>query len=240
MGDCLERSMDYDELEAKLGMKLPDRELIRLAMVHTSYLNENPGFAPTSNERLEFLGDAVIGAVVADYLYRTFPDLPEGQLTSLRAAVVRARSLANWAKQLQLGKLLLLGKGEEAHGGREREGLLAAAFEALIAAVYLQHGYDGAKRALELFLPAAIESVIRRQAAVDAKSQLQHLCQATMQATPVYRVVDVSGPPHKPTYTVEVMVGDQRLGLGTGRSKQAAEQAAATEALEGCKGADRS
>ncbi|MHB0868498.1 MAG: ribonuclease III [Chloroflexota bacterium] len=226
--------MDYEELERRLGMELPDRGLTRLAMVHTSYLNENPGFAPTSNERLEFLGDAVIGAVVADYLYRSFPELPEGQLTSLRAAVVRGRSLASWARQLQLGTLLLLGKGEEAHGGREREGLLSATFEALIAAVYLQHGYEGAGRALELFLPAAIESVIRRQAAVDAKSQLQHLCQATMQATPVYRVVEVSGPPHKPIYTVEVMVGDRSLGRGTGRSKQSAEQAAAAEGLAHC------
>lgn len=223
--------MDYDELEKRLGVQLPDRDLTRQAMVHTSYLNENPGFAPTSNERLEFLGDAVLGAVVADYLYSTFPDLPEGQLTSLRAAVVRARSLAGWARQLQLGELLLLGKGEETHGGREREGLLAAAFEALLAAVYLQRGYEGAKRALELFMPAAIESVIRRQAAVDAKSQLQHLCQATLQATPAYRVVEVSGPPHKPVYTVEVLVGERALAQGTGRSKQAAEQAAATEAL---------
>ncbi len=224
--------MDYDELEKRLGVELPNRDLIRQAMVHTSYLNENPGFAPTSNERLEFLGDAILGAVVADYLYRNFPDLPEGQLTALRAAVVRARSLAGWARQLQLGDLLLLGKGEETHGGREREGLLSSAFEALVAAVYLQQGYEGARRVVELFLPAAIESVIRRQAAVDAKSQLQHLCQAMMQATPVYQVVEVSGPPHKPFYTVEVLVGDQCLARGTGRSKQAAEQAAAAEALQ--------
>jgi ribonuclease-3 len=228
--------MDYDELEKRLGVELPDRELTRQAMVHTSYLNENPGFAPTSNERLEFLGDAIIGAVVADYLYRTFPDLPEGQLTSLRAAVVRARSLAGWARQLHLGELLLLGKGEEAHGGREREGLLAAAFEALLAAVYLQQGFAGAKRVLELFIPSAIESVIRRQAAVDAKSQLQQLCQATMQVTPAYRVLGVSGPPHKPVYTVEVVVGQRVLAQGVGRSKQAAEQAAAAEALRGLRG----
>lgn len=223
--------MDYDELEGLLGISLPDRELTRQAMVHTSYLNENPGFAPTSNERLEFLGDAVIGAVVADYLYRAFPKLPEGDLTSLRAAVVRSRSLAGWARQLRLGELLLLGKGEEAHGGREREGLLAAAFEALVAAVYLQHGYDGAGRVLARFIPAAIESVIRRQAAVDAKSRLQQLCQATMQITPVYRVLNVSGPPHRPEYTVEVLVGERVLSQGVGRNKQAAEQAAAAEAL---------
>ncbi len=224
--------MHIEELERRLGIGLPDRDLVRQAMVHSSYLNENPGAAPASNERLEFLGDAVIGAVAADYLYRTFPDLPEGQLTSLRAAVVRARSLAGWARRLRLGELLLLGKGEEAHGGREREGLLAAAFEALVAAIYLQHGYEGAQRVLERFLPPAIESVVQRQMAVDAKSMLQHLCQAQMQVTPMYRVIDVSGPPHKPLYTVEVLAGGTRLGLGTGPSKQAAEQAAAAEALD--------
>jgi len=223
--------VEYEELEKKLGVELPDRDLVRQALVHSSYLNENPGAVPASNERLEFLGDAVLGAVAADYLYRTFPDLPEGQLTSLRAAVVRARSLAGWAKQLGLGNLLLLGKGEEAHGGREREALLAGAFEALVAAVYLQHGYEGARRVLEGFIPAAVESVIRRQAAVDAKSNLQQKCQSVMQATPVYRVVNVSGPAHKPLYTVEVWVNGNCLGRGTGFSKQAAEQAAATEAL---------
>jgi ribonuclease III len=223
--------MDFDELEKRLGVELPDRDLTRQALVHTSYLNENADAAPASNERLEFLGDAVLGAVTADYLYTRFPLLPEGDLTSLRAAVVRARSLAIWAKQLQLGELLMLGKGEESHGGREREGLLSAAFEALLAAVYIQRGYEGARRVVDLFLPAAIESVIRRQAAVDAKSRLQHICQGRLQATPVYRVLEVSGPPHKPVYTVDVVAGDVVLATGTGRSKQAAEQAAATEAL---------
>lgn len=224
--------VEFEALEQKLGIDLPDRDLTRQALVHSSFLNENPGAAPASNERLEFLGDAVIGALVADYLYRRFPDLPEGQLTSLRAAVVRGESLAEWAKQIDLGDLLLLGKGEEAHGGREREGLLAATFEALMAAVYLQHGYDGARRTLELFLPKAIESVVQRQVTVDAKSRLQHLCQAQMQATPAYRVVDVSGPPHKPLYTVEVLVDGNVMGRGTGHSKQIAEQAAAAEALK--------
>lgn len=224
--------MELDGLEKKLGIDLPDRDLTRQALIHSSYLNENPGAAPASNERLEFLGDAVIGAVVADYLYRTFPEASEGELTTYRAAIVRSRSLAGWARQLELGDLLLLGKGEEAHGGRRREPLLAAAFEALVAAVYLQHGYDGARAVLHRFLPAAVESVIRREGAVDAKSRLQHLYQSTRQITPVYRVVEVAGPPHKPLYTVEVVAGDTTLGRGTGPSKQEAEQAAAAEALQ--------
>lgn len=231
MCSALVLMMNFDELETRLGVELPNRDLTRQALIHTSYLNENAGAAPASNERLEFLGDAVLGAIVADYLYNRFPELPEGELTSLRASVVRARSLAGWARELQLGELLLLGKGEESHGGREREGLLAAAFEALLAAVYIQRGYEGARRVVDLFLSAAIESVIRRQAAVDAKSRLQHICQAQLQATPAYRVVEVSGPPHKPVYTVEAVVGESVLASGTGRSKQAAEQAAATEAL---------
>ncbi len=224
--------MDLDELEHRLGVRLPDRDLVRQALTHSSYLNENPGAAPASNERLEFLGDAVIGAAAADYLYRTFPDLPEGELTGLRAAVVRGRSLAGWARQMQLGKMLLLGKGEETHGGREREALLSSAFEALMAAVYLQAGYEGVRRALESFLPAAIESVIRRQAAVDAKSRLQQIAQSERGATPVYRVVEVSGPAHKPFYTVEVVVDGAVLAHGAGRSKRGAEETAAMEALK--------
>ena len=185
--------MGFEELERKLNLTLYDEDLTRQALVHSSYLNENPGAAPASNERLEFLGDAVIGALVADYLYHRFPDLPEGQLTSLRAAVVRAGSLAEWAQQIKLGELLLLGKGEESHGGREREGLLAATFEALMAAIYLSMGTRA--RADPGAIPSQSDrSVIQRQVAVDAKSRLQHLCQAQMQATPVYRVVDVSGP----------------------------------------------
>ncbi len=224
--------MDVEELERRLGIDLPDRELTRQALVHTSYLNENADAAPASNERLEFLGDAVIGAVVADYLYRAFPESPEGQLTSLRAAVVRAGSLAEWARQIALGELLLLGKGEESHGGRGRDGILSSAFEAMMAAVYLQHGYSGVQRVLAMFLPKAIESVIQRQEAVDAKSKLQHLCQAQTGVTPSYRVVEVSGPPHKPVYSVEVLAEETVLGTGVGPSKQVAEQAAATEALE--------
>ncbi len=224
--------MDVEELEQRLGIDLPDRGLTRQALVHTSFLNENADAAPASNERLEFLGDALIGAVVADYLYRAFPDLPEGQLTSLRAAVVRAGSLAEWARQIALGDLLLLGKGEESHGGRGREGILSSAFEALVAAAYLQHGYDGVQRILALFLPKAIESVIQRQDALDAKSKLQHLYQAQTGITPSYRVAEVSGPPHKPVYSVQVLLEDRVLGTGVGPSKQVAEQAAATEALE--------
>jgi ribonuclease III len=223
--------VEIDVLLSKLGIELPDLELVRQALTHSSYLNENPTAAPASNERLEFLGDAVLGMVTAEYLYRTFPDLPEGELTSLRAAVVRADELAAWARGLRLGEMLSLGKGEEIHSGRERKRLLASAFEAVLGAVYLQLGYEGARNVLDGFVPPAIESVIRRQGAVDAKSQLQQVCQATRQITPVYRVVEMSGPAHKPIYTVEVVVGEVSLGQGTGRSKQVAEQAAAEEAL---------
>jgi ribonuclease-3 len=223
--------LDFEELQAKLGVELPNRELVRQALTHSSYLNENPDASPNSNERLEFLGDAVLGMVTAEYLYRTFPDLPEGELTSLRAAVVRADELAAWARELQLGERLRLGKGEEAHSGRDRKRLLAATFEALLGAVYLELGHEGAKRMLDVFMPPAIESVIRRQGAVDSKSMLQQVCQATRQITPVYRVMETSGPAHKPIYTMEVVVGEDRLGQGTGRSKQVAEQAAAAEAL---------
>jgi ribonuclease-3 len=227
-----EPEVDFEELEKKLGVELPERDLVLQALTHSSYLNENPGAAPASNERLEFLGDAVLGMVAAEFVYRTFPGLPEGELTSLRAAVVRADELSRWAGELRLGEMLLLGKGEESHSGRERKRLRAATFEALLGAVYLQLGYEGSKRMLDGFLPPAIESVIRRQGAVDAKSMLQQVCQATRQITPIYRVVEMSGPAHKPEYAVEVMVGEETLGLGTGRSKRVAEQAAAEKALQ--------
>ena len=223
--------IDFEELQAKLGVELPDRELVLQALTHSSYLNENPDACPASNERLEFLGDAVLGMATADYLYRTFPDLPEGELTSLRAAVVRADELAGWARELRLGEMLRLGRGEEAHSGRDRKRLLAPTFEALLGAVYLQLGYQGARQMLDRLVPPAIESVIRRQGAVDSKSMLQQVCQATRQITPIYRVLEMSGPAHKPVYTVEVVVGEDSLGRGTGRSKQVAEQAAAAEAL---------
>jgi ribonuclease III len=228
--------MGLGDLERELGLENADRGLLRQALTHSSYLNENPGSSPASNERLEFLGDAVIGAIVAEYLYRAFPELPEGELTSLRAAVVRAESLAEWARELRLGEALLLGRGEEVHGARERDALLSASFEAVVAAVYLQKGYEGARGVLDRFLPASIDSVISRKAAVDAKSRLQQLYQASRQITPLYRVRDISGPDHRPTYSVEVVVGDDVVGRGTGSSKQTAEQAAAAEALRGFRG----
>jgi ribonuclease III len=223
--------MKLGELARELGIEAGEDGLLRQALTHSSYLNENPGAAPTSNERLEFLGDAVIGAIVAEYLYRSYPELPEGELTSLRAAVVRSEALAGWARELRLGEMLLLGRGEEAHGARDRDALLSASFEAVMAAVYLQRGYEGTRDVLDRFLPASIDSVISRKAALDAKSRLQQLYQASRQITPVYRVLDISGPDHRPTYSVEVVVGEEVVGRGTGSSKQAAEQAAAAEAL---------
>lgn len=223
--------LDLSQLISKLGVDLPDRSLLLQALTHSSYLNENPDAAPASNERLEFLGDAVLGMLTAEYLYRAFPDLPEGELTGLRAAVVRAEELEEWARSLELGELLRLGKGEDAHSGRERKRVLASTFEAVLGAVYLQLGQKGARKVLDRFVPPAIESVIRHRGAVDSKSMLQQVCQATRQITPVYRVLDISGPAHKPVYTVEVVAGDECLARGTGKSKRTAEQAAAAEAL---------
>jgi ribonuclease-3 len=223
--------LDLQRLQERFGVQVPDTALLLQALTHSSYLNENPGAAPASNERLEFLGDAVLGMLAAEYLYRAFPDLPEGELTGLRAAVVRAEQLAGWARELGLGDMLLLGKGEETHRGRESKRLLASTFEALLGAIFLQLGLDGARRALEGFVPPAIESVIRRRGAVDSKSMLQQVCQASRQITPVYRVVEITGPAHRPEYTVEVVAGEERLATGTGKSKPIAEQTAAAEAL---------
>ncbi|HEY8475413.1 MAG TPA: ribonuclease III [Chloroflexota bacterium] len=218
-------------LEEALGVAFRDRRLLQQALVHKSYVNERPELGLESNERLEFLGDAVLGAVVADHLFRAYPTSPEGILTVLRASLVREATLADWARQVRLGEHLLLGRGEEQGGGRERDALLARAFEAVVGALYLDQGFEAARATLLQFVTPALERLAAPQAALDAKSRLQQVSQAAFEAVPTYRVVEVVGPQHSPTFTVEVQVGGI-VARGTGKNKQAAEQQAAQAALE--------
>ena len=222
---------DLAELEDRIGVKFNDKSLLQRAVVHRSFINEYPAFSLMDNERLEFLGDAVIDFVVAELLYHRYPEMREGQLTRLRAALVRTESLALQAEKLQLGKFLRLGRGELVSGGRERPHILCGSFEALIGAVYLDQDIQLVRELLtRLFEPAA-ETVLRSQSDRDAKSALQELTQAETQLTPTYRIVAESGPDHAKEFTVEVLVGNLTVGRGRGRSKQAAEQAAAQDAL---------
>jgi ribonuclease III len=215
-----------------LGYTFRDPSLFQSALVHTSYVNERPGRGLESNERLEFLGDAVLGVVVAHRLYELRPESPEGELTLLRAWLVRQSTLARWARQMGLGPHLMLGRGEARGGGRDRPALLARGFEAVIGAVYLDGGLDAARTVLLPLVDSEAQSGFSPQRVVDAKSRLQQVTQARFESTPVYNLVDHSGPGHAPLFVVEVKAGPEIYARGSGHSKRAAQQAAAHAALQ--------
>ncbi|MCL5265052.1 MAG: ribonuclease III [Chloroflexi bacterium] len=206
--------------------------MLQQAFVHRSYLNENPGFPLSSNERLEFLGDAVLGFVVAEYLYEKFPSMSEGELTGLRAALVRAETLARVASTLELGEYLLLGRGEAATGGRGRQTILSRTLESLIGALFLDRGLERAKSFILSSLQSELQRIQEQKLAKDYKSRLQELTQAKWQLTPTYRTISAVGPDHAKVFTVEVVTGDRILAQGSGTSKQEAQQNAARSALE--------
>ena len=218
-----------DALEEKLGYCFRDRRLLEHAMTHSSYANEHRGTGLTSNERLEFLGDSVLGVAVADYLFRRHPDMPEGELTRTRAALVCEGSLYEAAKSLDLGRCLRLGKGEDAGGGRKRPSILADAMEAVLAAVYL----DGGMEAVGPIIRALILNKEQEKAADrDYKTVLQELIQRKPGRTIQYRLVGETGPDHRRIFVTEVSVDGVSAGRGEGRTKKESEQMAAKAALE--------
>ncbi|MFC2022538.1 ribonuclease III [Chloroflexota bacterium] len=223
--------VDLDNVQQALGVSFNDRSLLEQALVHSSYINENPAFTATSNERMEFLGDAVLGCVIAEKLYQDFPGLDEGEMTRLRSALVRRESLASVAGNIGLGGYIYLGKGEETSGGRRKLTNLAAALEAVIAAVYLDQGLAVTRDFILCLFRLELEGITSRRPS-DYKSQLQELTQSSWRLSPAYRLVETTGPDHDKTFTVEVMVGDKVLGQGEGKSKRVAETDAARLALE--------
>lgn len=223
---------DLSALPEVLGISFNDPSLLELALVHRSYINENPDLAPASNERLEFLGDAVLGLVVAERLYQDFPYSTEGEMTKLRAALVCQNTLTRIARTIGIGDYLYLGKGEEASGGRHKPANLARALEAVIGAIFLDQDSAATSDFILKLLNKELEEVARRGAGVDYKSQLQELIQARGQPAPVYRVVETKGPDHAKRFTVEVRADDMVLGKGSGKSKKAAEIEAARSALK--------
>jgi len=223
---------DLAVLQQILGVFFKDPTLLEQALIHSSYVNENPGLASTSNERLEFLGDAILGSVIAEKLYHDLPSVTEGEMTKLRATLVRRDTLARAARAIRLGDYLYLGKGEEASGGQHKPVNLAGALEAVIAAIYLDQGSATAKNFILRSFNKELQKVINRGAEVNYKSQLQELIQAREQQTPAYYVIEAKGPDHDRRFTVEVRVGDTVLGRGSGRSKKEAETEAARSALE--------
>lgn len=211
------------ELSARVGHEFADRSLLRLSMAHRSWCAESGG---QSNERLEFLGDSVLGLAVTNFIYRRYPDLPEGDLAKLRASVVNAQALADAALQLDLGAFILLGKGEESTGGREKSSILADALEAVFGAVYLDGGWDAAERLILRLLGELIREYADGPGGSDYKTRLQELAAHQFDQLPIYRVVG-AGPDHQKTFDAEVLMMGQVRGTGTGRSKKVAEQAAA-------------
>jgi ribonuclease-3 len=223
---------DIADLYKALGGAFHRPSLLQQALVHSSYVNENPAGVSGHNERLEFLGDAVLGLIVAGELFRAFSDLPEGEMTKLRATLVRRETLARVARSISLGDFLYMGKGEEASGGRSKMPNLAGALEAVIAAVYLDRGILAARDMfINLFL-AEWQKLARPGTGVDYKSRLQELTQSRFQQTPVYQLAAEAGPDHDKRFTVDVMVNDENLGRGSGKSKKLAEVEAARLALE--------
>ena len=217
-------------LEEKLGYTFHDRRLLENALTHSSYANENKSKGETSNERLEFLGDSVLGMVVADHLYRTHPDMPEGELTRTRAALVCEDSLVEVAAQLELGQYLKLGRGEDAGGGRKRPSIQADAVEAVIAAVYLDGGIGSARKLITNFILTNNER--EQEGAVrDFKTALQELVQRESGRVLSYRLMGESGPDHAKVFSVEVDLNGRPIGAGEGRSKKEAEQNAAKAAM---------
>lgn len=216
--------------EKQLGLSFGDPLLLLEALTHRSFLNEQAGLVTPSNERLEFLGDSALGYLVARYVFERHPDLPEGQLTAQRAALIRTSTLAQWASQLDLPAVLRLGQGETS-AGPVRESILAGSFEAVLAAILLDHGLEAVERFLMPLLAEYADTIIEQSAARNYKGLLQELVQEREHLTPSYRTLSVEGPDHDSLFTVEVVVGDRALGRGAGRSKQAAQQEAARVAL---------
>ncbi|MBI3159198.1 MAG: ribonuclease III [Chloroflexi bacterium] len=215
----------------RLNLQIHNQLLLSRALTHRSYLNEHPE-AIEDNERLEFLGDAVLDFIVGAWLYNRFPEMSEGDMTRLRAALVRTEQLAEFAQRVELGKALRLGRGEEEGGGRARQAMLCAAFEALVGALYLDGGIPAVEAFAAQLLEEAIDHILRNHHDRDPKSQLQEWAQANGHRTPLYRIVDELGPDHEKVFEVEVVVGAEVLGRGQGSSKQAASKAAAQMALE--------
>lgn len=220
-----------EQLEKTLGLTFSDRGLLIEALVHRSYLHEHPDSALPSNERLEFLGDAVLSLVIAEHIFHRYPEKGEGTLTSIRAAVVKAPALARMAAALRLGDYVLMSRGEEAGGGRSRAAILASSYEALIGAMHIDQGLDATRRFILAQFEPVLAEVVRDRLDRDDKSKLQETVQGLLGITPVYRIVTIAGTHHEPLFTVEVSVGGQVMGRGEGRNKREAEQLAAAEAL---------
>ena len=222
----------FGELEKKLNLKFKNKDLLVQAFVHRSFLNENPDFKLSQNERLEFLGDAVLEQVVTEYLYQTYPQKTEGELTNWRAALVNAKILSSTAKNLDFNDFLLLSKGETKELGKARQYILADTFEAFIGSLYLDQGYAACQKFIKTYLIKELPEIIKKGLFRDAKSRFQEEAQERVGITPVYKVLREWGPDHIKHFVIGVFLGSALIAEGEGFSKQEAEETAAKNALK--------
>ena len=221
-----------DDLESVLGIEFRDKSLLELALTHQSYVNEHPNGPPVSNERLEFLGDSIVGMVVADRLYSGAPDIPEGDLTVRRSQVIRRDTLATAARNIGLGEWLVMGKGEAAAGGSDRSSNLADTFEAVVGAVFVDRGYRQARAFVLRWLGDFVDEAISGETRKDPKSLLQEYLQANGSKPPRYELISESGPPSDLVFTIEVVIGSESIASGSGSRKIDAEREAASRAIQ--------
>ena len=223
---------NYEKIEKNIQITFKNRELLDIALTHRSYLNEHKDLELQNNERLEFLGDAVLELIISDYLFTTYIDKPEGDLTNIRAAIVRTESLAEESRKLGFGEFLKMSKGEEDSGGRDKDYLLANTFEAVLGAIYRDQGFEVCKEYLQRTILQKVEHIVSEELYIDPKTQAQELIQAQYKVTPVYEVIKEEGPDHDKRFTVALVISGKRITTGEGTSKQKAEEDAARNAVK--------
>jgi ribonuclease III len=226
------KEKNFEEFEQIIGVNFNDKDILKQSLTHRSYINENRNLKNGHNERLEFLGDAVLELVITDYLYQEYPEKNEGDLTSIRSALVNAQTCAEVAKNININDFLLLSRGEAKDTGRARQYILANALEAVIGAIYLDLGYNKAKDFILKFITPMTDKIIEDELWIDAKSKFQEKAQDKVGITPSYKTIKETGPDHDKKFTVGVFLGDQKVAEGDGDSKQDAEQSAARHALK--------
>ena len=226
------KEKDFNEFEEKIGIKFNDQNFLKQAFTHRSFLNENKNFKSGHNERLEFLGDAVLELVTTDFLYTKYPEKNEGDLTSIRSALVNAQTCAEVATEIKVNDFLLLSRGEAKDEGRARQYILANALEAIIGAIYIDSGYEKARDFILKYITPKTEQIVAEELWVDAKSKFQEKAQDIESITPSYQTIKETGPDHDKKFTVGVFLGGQMVAEGEGESKQDAEQDAARKALK--------
>lgn len=231
-------SRDWNEFESLIGVTFKNKDLLTQAFIHRSFLNENPNTGFEHNERLEFLGDAVLELAVTDFLYKAYPESPEGELTSYRAALVNANTMAEFANEVGMNEYLFLSRGEAKDTGKARLYILANAIEALIGAIYLDQGYDVAEGFIDRFLHKRASDVVKKKLWRDSKSLVQEKAQEFVGVTPSYKVLKETGPDHDKHFTIGIFFGEEKVAEGKGHSKQEAEQDAARAAIEAKKWLD--